>query len=40
MSEVLFRASVEQGQVKVSPVKPGFNVMQVFVNINQLTVWV
>ncbi len=39
MSEGVLRASVEQGQIKVHIVKPGFKMMPVLLNINQQAVW-
>ena len=35
MSEVLFGASVKQGQLKVKTIEPGFKEMPVLLNINQ-----
>ena len=39
MSEVLFGASVKQGQFEVHTVKPGFEVIIVLLSINQKSVW-
>jgi hypothetical protein len=35
MSEILFGASVKQGQLKVNTIEPGFKEMPVLLNINQ-----
>ena len=35
IGEILFRASVKQGQLKVNTIEPGFKEMPVLLNINQ-----